>query len=127
MPSTVRHRIQRFKFQEVTSEDVNSSSIFFYSRSLFETSTIFCFFVGFLGELSRFSDRTLVVKDHLFNTNIDKKYHSLIFIVRNPYDAYVAEFNRQHSNGHVGHAAEKLFATGKRYAVKARTALNVKS
>jgi len=62
------------------------------------------------------SDRTLVIKNHwLENKHVAGKFLSVVYIVRNPYDAYVAEFNRLHSAGrtHIGHATEKQFADGK--------------
>ena len=59
---------------------------------------------GFPGE--GVSDGSVVVvKTHEYNRrNFDKA----ILVVRDPYDAILAEFNRR-SGGHVGHARPKAF------------------
>ena len=55
-------------------------------------------------------NRTFVIKNHLFDNNVED-YHSVIFLVRNPYDAYIANFNRVESgNNHVGLADARDFA-----------------
>ena len=38
-----------------------------------------------------------------------ENYQSVIFVVRNPYDAYMAEYNRQASQNHLGYATETDF------------------
>ena len=48
-----------------------------------------------------------VVKTHEFGEGTIKSFNKVILLIRNPYEALQAEFNRR-SGGHVGHApAEK--------------------
>ncbi|XP_054768837.2 sialate:O-sulfotransferase 1-like [Lytechinus pictus] len=62
---------------------------------------------GFIGErVPTFSGRTLTIKSHRFHPKMD----SAILIVRNPYRAIVAEFNRQKSNK-TGFAKDGVFKT----------------
>ncbi len=41
-----------------------------------------------------------------------QRIQSGILLVRNPLDAYISEWNRQHSAGHVGQANRALFGEG---------------
>ena len=71
---------------------------------------------GFLGE---FTDPTkhqvFVIKSH----NLERKYqfienvtyHSAIVVLRNPYHARIAEFNRRNSHGHTKSIEEQEFFT----------------
>ncbi|CAK8683719.1 unnamed protein product [Clavelina lepadiformis] len=70
---------------------------------------------GFLAEPPDVSKhRSVVVKDHMLNENRMSLYESAILIVRNPYDAVVAEFNRVASNrNQTGFASEKQFQSQK--------------
>ena len=59
--------------------------------------------------------RLLAVKTHFFGTNYDRRgdpcndqYERVIFLMRNPFDAVLAEFHRQHSN-HTEHAAAAAY------------------
>ncbi|XP_078485224.1 sialate:O-sulfotransferase 2-like [Ciona intestinalis] len=67
---------------------------------------------GFLGEMEDSkSGRTLLVKDHIYT---DKRislfdYSSVVLLVRNPFKALVAEFNRRKSQNHVGFAKPEDF------------------
>ena len=56
--------------------------------------------------------RTFVIKDHMLYKDTMRRYPSAIFLVRNPYDAYVADFNRIYSKDKnpVGFANETTFA-----------------
>ena len=40
-------------------------------------------------------------------------YHSIIFLIRDPYAAYIAEFNRHISGSRTGHANQSTFLKGK--------------
>ena len=72
---------------------------------------LFC--LGFLGEMPSEQKRTFIIKNHLFQNNV-KKFHSVIFLIRNPYDAIVADFNRCFSEkNHVGYASEEAFTKSK--------------
>ncbi|CAK8682525.1 unnamed protein product [Clavelina lepadiformis] len=56
---------------------------------------------GFLAELPEISKvRSVVVKDHMLDKNTMTSYQSAIVIIRNPYDAMIADFNRFASDGH---------------------------
>ncbi|XP_076810344.1 sialate:O-sulfotransferase 1-like [Clavelina lepadiformis] len=62
---------------------------------------------GFLAELPEISKvRSVVVKDHMLDKNTMTSYQSAILIIRNPYDAMIADFNRFASDGH--HTASKF-------------------
>nr|XP_054754110.1 WSC domain-containing protein 1-like [Lytechinus pictus] len=62
---------------------------------------------GFKGErVPHFAGRTLTIKTHTFHPRMD----SSILLVRNPYRAMVAEFNRQKA-GKTGHAEDNIFRT----------------
>ena len=55
-----------------------------------------------------------LIKYHLFNQDIAKQFnfHSVLLIVRNPYNAFVAEYNRRKTGqNHVGTANEEVFHT----------------
>jgi len=54
-----------------------------------------------------FARRTIVVKEHMYKNNM-KKYSSAILLVRDPYKAHIAEFNRRKSDK-TGYASEKAF------------------
>ena len=68
---------------------------------------------GFLGELVRDSyEGVFLIKFHAFDKNIAKKFkfRSVLFIVRNPYDAFIAEYNRENTGGnHLGILNEERF------------------
>ncbi|CAK8695515.1 sialate:O-sulfotransferase 1-like [Clavelina lepadiformis] len=65
---------------------------------------------GFLAEaLPVWKNRTVVVKDHMFIENTMFFYQSVIAIIRNPYDAIVANYNSKCSRSHTGTASEKQF------------------
>ncbi|XP_076800115.1 sialate:O-sulfotransferase 1-like [Clavelina lepadiformis] len=66
---------------------------------------------GFLAESPNVSKhRSVVVKDHMMNNNRMSLYETAILIVRNPYDAMVAEFNRLATDGNqTGFARENQF------------------
>jgi len=57
-------------------------------------------------------NRTFVIKNHLLEDDLPvTNFTSIIFLVRNPYNAYIADFNRIYSEGqnHVGYAKENAF------------------
>ena len=69
-------------------------------------------FSGYLGEMPEIASKfTFVIKDHLFKKDHGNltMYHSIIFLVRNPYPAYIAEFNRMKSNSQTGFAKKNDF------------------
>ena len=55
----------------------------------------------------------MVIKDHMNPTRGGdsqmSQYDSVILLVRNPYNAHIAEFNREQSNSKRGHAANEAF------------------
>nr|XP_009860420.3 WSC domain-containing protein 1-like [Ciona intestinalis] len=55
---------------------------------------------GLLGELQ--PKGVAIVKDHIFERKNVYDYNSAVILIRNPYDAWIAEFNRKMSNSHVG-------------------------
>ena len=62
---------------------------------------------GFIGETRKYlSGETLTAKMHTFRLGVE----GAILILRNPFKAMVAEFNRRHS-GKTGHVKEKVFST----------------
>lgn len=67
---------------------------------------------GFFGEMIDSSDGTTFgVKDHyIHGKKRSGSYEKAIILIRNPYDAFVAEFNRK-SKGHVGHRNSDDFVT----------------
>ncbi|CAK8690671.1 unnamed protein product [Clavelina lepadiformis] len=66
---------------------------------------------GFLGEFPFISrHRSVVVKDHMLTQNTMSLYQSAILIIRNPYDAMIADFHRYASKGnHTGIASNERF------------------
>ncbi|XP_070547644.1 sialate:O-sulfotransferase 2-like [Ptychodera flava] len=53
---------------------------------------------GFLGQMDNGdSGRVIAVKTHRYQPNMSQRYHAIIFLIRNPYGAISAEYNRQHS------------------------------
>ncbi|XP_077977254.1 sialate:O-sulfotransferase 1-like [Glandiceps talaboti] len=57
---------------------------------------------GFDGEREDYRlGSTLTVKTHRFNTS---EYAAAILLLRDPYKAYIAEFNRRKTTGHTGNA-----------------------
>ena len=48
------------------------------------------------------------MKNHFFK--IDPSPHKIaLLLIRNPYDALIADYNRRTGGGHVGHTSESLF------------------
>ena len=72
---------------------------------------------GHLGEKPGDMAKTFVIKDHMFSNSM-RKWHSAIFLVRNPYDAQVADFHRMQSSSHVGYAKPSDFHTLGNYGNK---------
>ena len=65
---------------------------------------------GFLGEPTKYSKRwTFIVKNHMLLMNALGAYDSAIFLVRNPYKAHVAEYNRMKTYDQLGHAKTSDF------------------
>lgn len=57
--------------------------------------------------------RTIVVKNHDHNPNLSAQAKGVVLLVRNPYDAIVAEFNRDQSTNHTGNAGLEKFNSTK--------------
>ncbi|XP_077966625.1 sialate:O-sulfotransferase 2-like [Styela clava] len=65
---------------------------------------------GMLGQfLPAFSGRIVVVKDHLLELKISPNYKMAILLIRNPYDAILAEFTRRNTRSHTGVANSDIF------------------
>ena len=75
-----------------------------------------CIFSEIRREKKVFARRTLVVKDHMFQNNM-KIYNSAILLIRNPYKAHIAEFNRQKSSNKTGYATDADFLSEGMYAL----------
>lgn len=76
----------------------------FYTGAIGNDGTLFN--GGFLGE---FEDpelgSTILVKTHRPINKAD----AAVLLIRNPFDAILAEFNRNHGGGHTGHASREDF------------------
>ncbi|CAK8682523.1 unnamed protein product [Clavelina lepadiformis] len=83
---------------------------------------------GFLAELPEISKvRSVVVKDHMLDKNTMTSYQSAIVIIRNPYDAMIADFNRFASDGHhTAVVSEKRLQSKGKYVESVRTPLRHK-
>nr|XP_039269002.1 WSC domain-containing protein 1-like isoform X1 [Styela clava] len=80
-----------------------------YTGSVYDEAELFSY--GFYGEiLEMTSNDILGVKDHVIHKRNKKMYNKQILIIRNPYDAFMAEFNRK-ASGHVGHRNSSDFQT----------------
>ena len=76
----------------------------FFTGSVADDGTLLA--AGFKGEFEDVdSGRAILVKTH----RQIKKCDGAILLVRNPYDAILAEFNRNHGGGHKGHAKKEDF------------------
>nr|XP_039272146.1 WSC domain-containing protein 1-like isoform X2 [Styela clava] len=68
---------------------------------------------GMLGEmLHHLSARTVIIKDHLLidPKKVSKRYTSAVLLLRNPYDATLAEYARSHShNNHIAIIDPKIY------------------
>ncbi|KAK3106159.1 hypothetical protein FSP39_013966, partial [Pinctada imbricata] len=62
---------------------------------------------GFPGE-SITNSSVILIKTHRWGMKERAKYKRAVLLLRNPYDALIAEFNRLHG-GHVGHASDLDF------------------
>ena len=70
--------------------------------------------LGFLGDLNRFRNGwTLIIKNHMvLKSNMDV-YDSAILLVRNPYKAHIAEYNRKKTSDKLGYAkVDDFFSKG---------------
>ena len=75
--------------------------------------------------------KSIVIKAHTFNAG-PKDKEGAVLLIRNPFDAALAEFNRA-GHGHTGHASTKDFKSDRwvrnccsRYLPKSRSALEYK-
>ena len=66
---------------------------------------------GLLGEITEPTDgRTLFQKSHgIRNKYFSSRVDGIIFVIRNPFDATIAEWKRQKGGGHTGQADEEIF------------------
>ena len=55
--------------------------------------------------------KSIVIKAHTFNSG-PKDKEGAVLLIRNPFDAALAEFNRA-GHGHTGHASTKAFKSEK--------------
>ena len=62
--------------------------------------------------MNEINDRkSIVIKSHSFNSG-PKDKEGAVLLIRNPFDAALAEFNRA-GHGHTGHASTKAFKSEK--------------
>ena len=74
------------------------------------TLLLIVFIVGFYGEkLDPNSKKVFVIKDHAFGNAL--KYDTAIVVIRNPYNALRAEFNRQNTGSHINRVDDKILLT----------------
>ncbi|XP_039267940.2 sialate:O-sulfotransferase 2-like [Styela clava] len=88
-----------------------------YTGSVY--NDIYIYEGGMLGEyLPDFAGRTIVVKDHLFKLKIPPHHTMAVLLIRNPYDATLAEFVRKKTRNHTGVIDNDIFRSPefKRYA-----------
>ena len=65
---------------------------------------------GFLGEKTvPKNGETLFQKSHVFEERRIPNPKGFLFLVRNPFDAAIAEWKRRHGQGHTGTAKERIF------------------
>ncbi|XP_073670819.1 sialate:O-sulfotransferase 2-like isoform X2 [Paramisgurnus dabryanus] len=77
----------------------------FYTGSYYFDKSLYI--KGFIGEKDHWrSGRTICIKTHQNNKKIIKAFDSSILLIRNPYKALMAEFNRKYGGGHIGFAAQ---------------------
>ena len=71
------------------------------------------FIIGFYGEkLDPRKRNVFVIKDHFGElTKKYRNYDTVIFIIRNPYNAIRSDFNRQKTNSHTNHIEDKILLT----------------
>ena len=63
-------------------------------------------------KMNEINDRkSIVIKAHTFNSG-PKDKEGAVLLIRNPFDAALAEFNRA-GHGHTGHASTKAFKSEK--------------
>jgi hypothetical protein len=78
----------------------------YYSGSVYNELTMFK--NGFIGELEPpTSGRTVVVKSHS-NSNSENA-DGIVMVIRNPYDSFKADFNRQMSSTHTGQVDQAIY------------------
>ncbi|CAG5096594.1 Oidioi.mRNA.OKI2018_I69.XSR.g14692.t1.cds [Oikopleura dioica] len=63
---------------------------------------------GFVGEYEHQNAGTTILVKGRAHRNI-KEQDGAVLLIRNPFDAILAEFNRNHGGGHTGHAAKEAF------------------
>jgi hypothetical protein len=66
---------------------------------------------GFKGESTNpLKGQTMIVKSHFpSNQRVMDSAKALIFVVRNPYDAIIAEYKRRRGHGHTSTVKESVF------------------
>ena len=65
---------------------------------------------GFVGEFTEpSSGETLFQKAHILNKQIFPAAKGMLFLIRNPYDASIAEFKRIQGHGHTSVVNETIF------------------
>ncbi|XP_039267245.2 sialate:O-sulfotransferase 2-like [Styela clava] len=78
-----------------------------YTGSVYDEELIFAH--GFIGErLPADSGKTVVIKDHVLHSLDAFKYKSAILLIRDPYDAILAEYNRFRTLGHVASVSDEM-------------------
>ena len=80
------------------------------------TGSIYCGVVKdtFIGECRRYNNRTIVIKTHLLPKRNKVPYDKVVLLIRNPFDAIVAEYNRI-KVGKLAVAPIEVFQTEREY------------
>lgn len=77
--------------------------IFIYNRTVS--------LAGFLGEIpEKKLTKSVLVKDHLLRMKIKPEFKSAILLIRNPHDAFIADWSRQKTGkNHIGVPKAQVF------------------
>ena len=79
-----------------------------YTGSVYEDKKLLE--AGFLGEKTVPSDgETLFQKSHEIKDERIPNPKAILFLIRNPFDAAVAEWKRRHGKGHTANVEEEIF------------------
>ena len=80
----------------------------YYTGSVYSDKYLYA--GGFIGEKEKWRNgRTILIKNHDHKRNLSNEAKGVVLLVRNPYDAILAEFNRFQSSNHTGSASLENF------------------
>ena len=76
----------------------------------------------FIGQCKQNSNRTIVVKTHELSGKSSNEYDKAVLIIRNPFDALLAEFNRRNS-GKTLVASKQSFLSKRKFFLQSEPVL----